>query len=260
MKSTSFGKLTNPPTVCKTNAPLNREDYNAANVIVKGVPYSTDMNIVSNKDDRHKLTEGNVYWIRDASGKTVACLKSAKTNKLKKISLAACHAIWPNATEEDCGISIIVKPGLTRPYLPENYIKAIRRSLKNNSATKKPLFNIDIKPNAELLQQSFSTFTTGFFASDDKPNTTSPKVDDSRSRLIALLQELRLQSKRCLQIYSSIVENSSNELAQLRTLDDVRTYPYSRFLLQFFDFFFPPEDTTRRRKSTDEENNDVVMA
>jgi len=237
MNRTPFGVVSTPPTMVQTLVPISPVNQEGSTVLVEGVPST------NNTD----LSEDNVYWIRTKDGRIIACLKRA--HEFRRISLKACQVIWPQATKQDCSSQIIVTPGITRPFLPRHYAHYIL-SKKDSRST----YNKDICIVPSLLKQSYSAFTRGFFAAPARNIEVPYDADTARSRLIDLLEEMRRQSVRCPELYKDVSENT--ELSQLRTLDDIKVYPYSRFLLQFFTFFFP---TKTNRESTEALNSDVQM-
>ena len=220
----------------------SQEDIQAGNVVVEGVPYGEHLNIVNNKEHRTQLTESNVYWVQTDTGRWIACLKNPNTDKLKKISVLACQGIWPNVSVEDCNLRVILRPGLTRPYLPDNYVKYKKKLRDRNKKAKQNAYNIRVRPHKDSFQKSYMSCLYGFFASAHSSIESSPtcSMEEKRCRLMALLEEFRLQSIRSPELFKETAENS--ELGRLKTLDDLRVYPYARFLLQFFDFFFPVKD------------------
>jgi len=245
-------------TVQKARATRYRGEMDNADIVVEGVPFDANWNIYGRGGgDKHKLRSEHVYWLKSGDNQWMACLKHPITKKLKKISIAMCQSIWPNInTETACTTRVIVRPGLSRPLLPPNFVRFKQRSKKKQSKLSKrrrmqrsSVYNVELRPN--IRSQSYFAVVSGFF---DGPaaaaNDGGPAANDvvaAAAHLKGLLSELRTHSFSCPELYGNLAAN--NSLCAIKTLDDLRAYPYARFLIQFYDFFFPRSsscpDTTR---------------
>ena len=233
-------------TTLKGRATRHRGEMDNADIVVEGVPFDASWNIYGRGGgDKHKLHEGHVYWLKGDDNQWLACLKHPTTKKLKKISIAMCQSIWPNIDMETaCTTRVIVRPGLSRPLLPPNFVRFKQRSKKQSVSSKRrrtqrsSLYNVELRPS--VRPQSYFTVVAGFF--DGAPAATTSdggaaNNDDECAHLKSLLGELRTHSFSCPELYRNLAAN--NSLRKIKTLDDLRAYPYARFLIQFYDFFFP---------------------
>jgi len=212
-------------------------NLDATEVIVAGEPFNEQWNIYGKGTDRHKLGEKHVYWLCTHAGEWIACLKHPVTKKLKRISIILCQAIWPNVPMTACSARVIARPGLLRPLLPANFVRFKQRTKEKKCAEaskQKHLYNEVIRQY--LHPTSHVAIIPGFFTSN-LATTTSPKATTNRpEHLKELLAELRTRAHLCPELYKSTIHDSA--LSSIRTLDDLRAFPYARFLVQFYDFFF----------------------
>lgn len=215
---------------------VTKAELSSASVVVAGVPHAADIS-PSDRKTRTRLTPTNVYWLRTAAGEWCACVCADGETQFKTLSLAACKSIWRNVGLEDIGSNeIIVRAGVTRPFVPQVYHEWLLRAGAATRPRKKvkctAQFNVALRPSAATVRQSWMYAPTDFFARNEEATADAAAPADPALLLALLKEATRTTRTRGRRAFAA--------LSALKTLDDLAAYPHRLLLEQFYCFCFRP--------------------